>query len=371
MTTAMRTTSMALLAAVAGLTLAGCSKSQSAAPTAAQPLTVTVAPVEQRPLAEGLTASGLLVSREEAAVASELSGYRVAEVLVDEGAWVKKGQPLARLDDTLLKAQIDQQVANVQQQEVAAERAHAEADRVKGLDNQGVLSEEQISERRLAAKSADAALGVAKAGLNDLKTRHARMIITAPVSGRVLERTARPGDTSAPGTTLFRIARDGLVELDAEVNEADMADVKPGLHASVSLPSGDKVAGAVRFVSPRVDAQTKLGHARIALPVRDDLRPGGFARAVFQSASQSAPVVPASAVHFDASGAYVMVVDANSRVHRVVVKTGARSQGLVELVQGPPVGANVALGGGVFLLDGDRVQAVVQGAAPATSKAVR
>ncbi|MFM9598017.1 biotin/lipoyl-binding protein, partial [Streptomyces scabiei] len=80
---------------------------------------------------EGLTASGLLVSREEAAVASELSGYRVAEVLVDEGAWVKKGQPLARLDDTLLKAQIDQQVANVQQQEVAAERAHAEADRVK------------------------------------------------------------------------------------------------------------------------------------------------------------------------------------------------------------------------------------------------
>lgn len=84
MTTAMRTTSMALLAAVAGLTLAGCSKSQSAAPTAAQPLTVTVAPVEQRPLAEGLTASGLLVSREEAAVASELSGYRVAEVLVDE-----------------------------------------------------------------------------------------------------------------------------------------------------------------------------------------------------------------------------------------------------------------------------------------------
>ena len=65
-----------------------------------------------RPLAEGLTASGLLVSREEAGVASELSGYRVAQVLVDEGAWVTAGQPLARLDDTLLRAQIAQQRAN-------------------------------------------------------------------------------------------------------------------------------------------------------------------------------------------------------------------------------------------------------------------
>lgn len=354
-------TASALAAVLLGLSLAGCSKPKAAAQaTTGAPLTVSVTEVQQRPLSQGLTASGALVSREESGVSSELAGYRVAAVMADEGQWVKKGQPLARLDDTLLRAQIEQQTANVHQQEVAAERAHAEADRVKGLDNQGVLSQEQISERRLAAKSADAAVAVARAGLRDLQTRESRMTLRAPVSGRVLERTGRPGDTSSPGTNLYRIAKDGLVELDAEVNEADLAHVAAGSSATVVLPSGVEVQGRVRFVSPRVDPQTKLGHARIALPVRSDLRPGGFARAVFGSAGKVVEVAPEAAVHFDASGAYVMTVDAQNRVHHINVTTGQRSQGLVELVEGPPVGSRVALGGGVFLLEGDRVNPVQQ-----------
>jgi len=324
----------------------------------AEPLTVTVAQIEKRSLAEGLTASGLLVSREEAGVTSELSGYRIADVSADEGAWVKKGQKLARLDDTLLKAQIDQQVANLNLQEVAAERAHAEADRVKGLDKQGVLSDEQISERRLAAKSADAQVAVARAALNDLRTRDQRMVITAPVSGRILERTARPGDTSSPASTLYRIARDGLVELDAEIGEADMARIAVGDRARVILPSGADVRGQVRFVSPRVDGQTKLGHARVALPVRGDLRPGGFARAIFQANAVAATTAPGPAVHYDADGAYVMTVDATNHVHRTPVKTGRRVGGYVELLDGPPAGSRVALGGAANVLEGDSVRTV-------------
>ena len=222
---------------LAGLGLAGCSKPKPAASTD-QPLSVTVTPIADKSMSDGVSASGVLVSREEAGVASELSGYRIAQVFVDEGDWVKKGQPLARLDDTLLRSQIDQQNANVTQQKVAGQRAQAEADRVKGLDNQGVLSQEQISERRLAAKSADAQVASAEAGLNDLKTRDGLMIIRAPVSGRVLERTARPGDTSSPGATLFRIARDGLVEMDAQAPEADLAQVKVGNRGEGGTVSG-------------------------------------------------------------------------------------------------------------------------------------
>lgn len=353
------------VAAIALIGLAGCSKPKPAGSTSAAPLTVSVVQVEPRPLAEGLTASGALVSREESAVTSELSGFRVAAVLADEGQWVKKGQPLARLDDTLLRAQIAQQTANLHQQEVAAERAHAEADRVKGLDNQGVLSQEQISERRLAAKSADAAVAVARAGLMDLQTRESRMTIRAPVSGRILERTGRPGDTSSPGTSLYRIARDGLVELDAEVDEADLSRIGVGSSARVTLPSGADVGGRVRFVSPRVDPQSKLGHVRIALPVRNDLRPGGFGTAQFGGLARPAPSVPESAIHYDADGAYVLEVDASDHVHRRPIKTGRRANGNVELVQGPGVGARVALGGSAFVLEGDKVRTVAATAAPA------
>ncbi len=353
----------------ASLTATGCSKPK-AGPPADLPLSVTVTPIVQRSLSEGLNASGVLVSREEAGVASELAGYRVAQVFVDEGAWVKKGQPLARLDDTLLRSQIDQQTANVAQQQIAGQRAQAEADRVKGLDNQGVLSQEQISERRLAAKSAEAVVASARAGLNDLKTRDSLLVIRAPVSGRVLERTARPGDTSSLTATLFRIAREGLVEMDAQAPEADLAQVKIGDRAKVELPSGDTVTGVVRFISPRVDLQTKLGDVRIALPVRSDLRPGGYARAIFQGGATTTTVVPEAAVHFDANGGYVMTVTPDSRVHRANVKTGRRSQGLVEILDGPSVGSRVALGGGVFLLDGDKINAV-QGSAVSQTTATR
>ncbi len=342
------------LALVAGV-LGGCSKPPPAKAVDA-PLTVSVAPVQVRNLTGGLIASGLLVSREEAGVAAELSGYRVSQVYVEEGASVRRGQPLARLDDTLLRAQIDQARASLAQQQVAADRAEAEAVRVRGLDNAGVLSDEAIGERRLAARSAQAAVAVAQAQLKDLQTREERMVIRAPVAGVVLERTVRPGDTSSPGTTLFRIARDELVELDAEVPEDQLHRVRIGEHVDVELPSGAHVGGTVRLVSPRVDQQTKLGRARIALPVRPDLRPGGYGRAAFGGISRAVPAVPEAAIRFDADGASTMVVGPDDRVRRVLVRPGQRSGGYVELIEGPPVGARVALGGSAFLLEGDHVR---------------
>ncbi len=354
----MRHAPTAALALAAGLTLAACGKPASVAKPAPTPPTVSVATVRVQPLKGGLEASGLLVSREEAAVNTELNGYRVAQVLVDQGAHVAAGQPLARLDDTLLRAQIAQQRAVVNQQKVAGERAAAEADRVKGLDGQGVLSQEQIVERRLAARSAVAVTAAAQAQLDDLLTRERLMVVRAPVGGVVLDRTVRPGDVAVPSMTMFRLARGAIVELNAEIPEADLGRIRAGDRAQVRLPSGATVDGVVRLVSPEVEQQTKLGHARVTLPVRADLRPGGFARATFADASHTATVAPESAVRFDADGAYVMTLTPDDRTHRTPVKTGARSGGLVELVQGPTAGARVLLGGGAFVLDGDKVRPV-------------
>ena len=344
-----------IVLALAGTALAGCSKPKPAS-TGEAPLVVSVARIANRSMSGGMTASGLLVSRQEVSVASELGGYRIAEVLADEGSRVKAGQPLVRLDDTLLKAQIDQSRANLVQQQVAAERAAAEAARVNGLDNQGVLSEEAIAERRLQGKAGQAAAAVAQAQLNDLLTRDSRMVIRAPRGGLVLERTARPGDISAAGATLFRIAGEDLVELDAEVPEADLHNLRVGDHAQVQITSGTRIAGTIRFLSPRVDPQTKLGRARIALPVRPDLRPGGYGQASFTGVVRSVAAAPEAAVRFDADGASVMVVGPDNRVRRVPVRTGTRAGGWVELIQGPPVGSQVAMGGSAFVLEGDKVR---------------
>ena len=101
------------------------------------------------------------------------------------------------------------------------------------------------------------------------------------------------------------------------------------------------VQGSVRLVSPQVDTQTQLGRVWIALPSRPSIRAGGFARANFAAVGEGVRTVPEAAVRYDADGASVMVVDANNQVRRVRVRTGARGDGLVELLEGPEVGARV------------------------------
>ncbi len=347
------------LALVLPLGLGACHK--TASDTAAPPRTVSVARVENRPLPGGLTTSGLLISREEAAVSPEVTGYRVAKVLVEADARVAQGQPLAVLDDALLKSQIAQQIALVAQQQVAADQAASQAAHIDGLDGQGVLSTEQIDQRRFQARSAKAALEAQTAQLNDLKIRDERMVIRAPVAGVVLERNVRPGDIAAVGSTpMFRLIREDLVELQAQVPEAAIGQVRPGDKVQVQLPTGAAVQGQVRFIEPGVDSTTKLGKVRIALPVRPDLRPGGFARATFAGLSRSATAVPETAIRYDADGASVMVVDASNKVAQAPVRTGDHSGGFVELVQGPPVGSLVLQAAASFVLPGDVIKPVEQ-----------
>lgn len=361
-----RTSAVFLALAVSAFSLSACgegspgkTKIEGAATAPADMRSVRVIKVESRELTGGLVASGVLVSREEASVGSELAGFRVARVLVEEGAVVAAGQPLVQLDNTLIQAQIEQQTALVAQQAVAARQSQLQADRVVGLQGQGVVSEEQLQQRQFQAESSRAALAAQTAILNDFKTRQARMTIRAPVGGRVLERTVRPGDISGGGT-YFRIARDNLVELDAEVPERSLSTVQVGDGAEVTLPSGKVVQGKVRLISPRIDAQSRLGRIRVLLPVSSDLRPGGYGQAAFNSATRKATVVPEAAIRFDAEGASVMVVGEGNRVQQVKIKAGQRSDGYVELLEGPPVGATVVKGAGSFVMSGDVVKPYVE-----------
>jgi HlyD family secretion protein len=321
--------------------------------------------LQPRPITGALSASGDLVPREEAAVLPEVSGYRVARVLADVGDHVKKGQTLVQLDPALIQAQLLQQQALAAQAEANALQAEDQASRVKDLDNQGVISQEAIDQRRFQARAARATANAQLAALKDIRTRNQKLAVTAPVSGLILERTVRPGDISAAGagTPWFRMARDGQIELQAQLSEDDLAKIHPGQHAQVTLPSGETVPGVVRLVSPQIDPQTKLGAVRVHLPIRPDIRAGGFARAVFNEASGLVLAVPETAVRYDADGASVMVVGPDNRVKTAAVQTGQRGAGLVQLVKGPPAGSRIVLNAAAFLLDGDLIKPI-EGAAP-------
>ena len=355
-------------ASLAVLTLVGCaekSNTVAVATVAGNAPTVTVTRVIERPMAGSLVASGLLVPREEAAVTAEVGGYQVDKVLVEEGAEVSAGQELARLDPGLLLARINQAKAGVSQAVALAEQARAEADRVKNFDARGVMSIEQVAAREFQAKTAEAAVAVARAQLEDFLSQERRLVVRAPVAGIVLERMVRPGDVASLSQPMFTLARDSLVELDAEVPEDELAGIALDDKATVSLPSGDSAEGTVRLVSPRIDPLTKLGRVRVSLAPHPQLRVGGYARAVFNRTGKPVAAIEEKAVQWEASGPRLITIDNNNLAHPVLVRTGVRDAGFVALEQGPPVGTRVALGSGVALLEGDRVNPVEPGQASA------
>jgi HlyD family secretion protein len=340
----------ALIPLAAALALGACQKPPVKQTEADQARSVRVITIAERPISGALSASGALAPREEAAVLPEVTGYRVSRVLADVGDYVRAGQTLAVLDGALLEAQVAQAQAQ-------AAQAEDQARRVAGLDGQGVLSQEQIAQRRFQAQAA-------AANLRSLTTQRRKLAVTAPVSGLILEKTVRPGDLSAGGATpWFRMARDGQAELLAEMGEGDLARIRVGQSATVTLPGGASVQGRVRLISPQIDPQTKLGVARILLPVRPDVRVGGFARAVFSDAVGQGLAVPEAAIRYDADGASVMTVSPNNRVKRVLVQTGQRAGGWVELTRGPPVGTRIVLNAAAFVLDNDLVKPM-EGPAP-------
>ncbi|WP_293381721.1 efflux RND transporter periplasmic adaptor subunit [Phenylobacterium sp. SCN 70-31] len=349
----------ALVPVAVMLALAACRKPPEVQTEAQRARAVTVVKVEPRAITGSLAASGDLVPREEAAVAPEVSGYRVTRVLAEVGDYVRAGQTLAIIDPALLDAQVAQARAQ-------AAQAEDQASRVKDLDDQGVLSQEQIVQRRLQAE-------VARASLRALTTQRQKLSVSAPVSGVILEKNVRPGDMSAVGATpWFRMARDGQVELSADVAEDALPRIRVGQSATVTLPNGVTAVGRVRLVSPQINPQTKLGEVRITLPVRADIRSGGFGRAVFEDAQATVLAVPETAIRYDADGAKVVVVGADNRVKRVPVQAGARGGGYVEIVKGPPAGSRIVANAGALFLDGDLVRpsdAPAQTAKPAAQPA--
>jgi HlyD family secretion protein len=351
-----------------------------------QPPAVSVAKVGVGDFVETVMVSGSLVPRDEILVAPEIDGLRVLELNVDEGDRVKKGDVLATLVQESLDAQVAQSDASLARADAAISKAKSqiveatarltEADaafeRAKPLKNSGYLSESTYDTRESAAKTLQAQLVAARDGLKfaeaekgqveaqrrELDWRRDNTQVTAPADGLVSRRTARIGGmASSVAEPMFRIVARGEVELDAEVIETELAKVKIGQKARVSVAGALEIDGTVRLVSPEVDKTTRLGRVRIFLGDDPRLRIGTFARGSIQTNRSRGLSVPSSAVVFDAEGAFVQVVK-DGKVKTSTVTTGLISGGLVEVRDGLSDGDIVVARSGTFLRNGDTVRAV-------------
>ena len=196
--------------------------------------------------------------------------------------------------------------------------------------------------------------------MGQLRASTARLNIIAPAAGLVLTRGVEPGQIVSPGSgVLYRIAKDGQLEMQARLAENDLARLAVGQSAEVTPVGTSKpFIGQIWQLSPTIDAQTREGIARIALGYDRALRPGGFASAQIRSGSVTAPMLPESAILSDQQGPFVYVVDKGNKVVRRSVKTGDVTAAGIVVTDGLTGNERVVLRAGGFLNPGDVVRPV-------------
>lgn len=337
--------------------------------TGGSSLTVTVATATLQNLPRTVTASGTISAWEEVPVGAETGGLTATAVYIDEGRYVRQGQPLVQLNDALLRAQLRQQQAAVQTAQANAARDQAALDRAQELKERGFLSQASLDTALANKRASDANLAAAQASLSETRTRLAQATIRAPVSGLVISRSVTRGQIVSAGTELFRVVRDGRLELDAQVPETELHLVRAGQSAVISSDQVGEAAGTVRIVTPEVNAETRLGVARIAVS-GSGFRPGMFARARIQVGDQPAVTVPTAAVLYreNRAGVFVMGTDGRARFRPVTVLSRTTDR---TAVTGIEAGVRVVVEGAGFLGEGDRVTVAPArtAAAPAAARA--
>jgi len=178
-----------------------------------------------------ISATGTLNADTTVQVGSQVSG-RIAKLYADFNSVVKKGQLLAQLDPTFLRAALDQAKAGVIRARATLNQAERDYNRTKDLFAKNLVSQADMDAALTAYESAQAGLKQAEAALEgaDVNLRYAT--ITSPISGVVISRNVDVGQTvaaSLQAPTLFTIANDlRKMQVQASVDEADIGSVKVG-----------------------------------------------------------------------------------------------------------------------------------------------
>jgi HlyD family secretion protein len=317
-----------------------------------------------------VSANGNIAAWQEASVGAESNGWRLADVRVNVGDVVKRGQVLASFAAEMVQAELAQSRAAVAEAEATLAEARANAVRARELIATGALSAQQIQQYLTAEGTAAARLDAQRAVARVQQLRLSQTQVLAPDNGVISARMATVGAVVPAGQELFRLIRQGRLEWRAEVAASELALVRPKQAAQLQPAGAPAVSGSVRMVGPTVDASTRNGLVFIDLGTTTAVKAGMFARGEIDIGEKAALTLPQGAVQQRDGFAWVYKVGADNRVAQAKVGVGRRSGDRIEITSGIDGNTRVVASGGAFLADGDLVRVVAATApAPATPAA--
>ena len=315
-----------------------------------------------------LNLHGELVAKDDVAVGSALQGQQIAQVLAEVGENVQKGQILALLDGAGVKAKFDQQTAaletakqNLNSAKAAFSEASSVLKRAKDLAAKKAISSQELEQANAKEASARANLNSAKAQISQIdaqiaeaKDQLGKASVIAPVSGVITAKKAQIGALTS-GEALFNIAKDGVIELSADADAAELAQIKVGMSAQAQIYGvKEAVNGKVRLVPVSVDTSSRLGKVKISLDGGAKFI-GSYAKAVIDLPEFSALALPAQAISFTEVGAFATLIK-DGKAQKQKIQTGLRANGLVQVIAGISEDDEVVLKAAALVNDGEAAQ---------------
>ena len=325
-------------------------------------LTVATIKVQRMDFPLSVQATGNVAAWQEAIIGSESGGLRIAEVRVNVGDAVRRGQVLARFAADTIDAELAQARAGVAEAEASLADARVNAARAREVEASGALSQQQVAQLLTAEKTAVARVQSLQAQVTtqELRLRHATVL--APDHGTISARSATLGAVVPQGQELFRLIRGDRLEWRAELTSAEIARIRTGQTVSVISASGAKSPGRVRVIAPTVDPQTRNALVYVDLPASaaraGGFKPGMFARGELATGSANALTLPLTAISLRDGFSYVFVVGADNRVAQMKVELGRRSGERVEVLGAFTGNERLVASGAAFLAEGDLVRVV-------------
>ena len=322
-----------------------CSDQQSqAGQFSMPPMPVEVATVTEQTLSDKFNAVGTIEAIEEVTIVSEIEGI-ITEIPFEEGTYVKRGNLIAKLDDSKYEAELNRTEALYSQSQASYKR-------IKNIVDQKAGTQQDLDD-------ALASLKVAEANLKLAKTMFEKTEITAPFEGLIGSRKVSVGTFLRAGQPITELANLNELRVGFSSPEKYLAQLKRGAEVTLSTPvyPGHEVKGRIIAIEPILDSDTRtaLITARVQNPGQK-FRSGMSANvSVVLSERSKALTIPSEAVFANGNQSFVYVVNPDSTVAPVPVGLGLQLSKVVEVTNGLKQNMQVVTAGHQKLFPGAKV----------------
>lgn len=286
----------------------------------------------QMPVVEKFPAS---IEATQATLISARLMARLLTVKVRAGDSVKRGDLLIELENSDIKAQVQQAEAQIRATTARLKEATQTLQRVQELQKGGVMSVADLDKAVANHETLMAEMAGARQSLEEAKTAFSYTQIIAPFSGRIVDRFAEPGDTAQPGSKLLALYNPLNLRVESRVREQLALNLTVGQPLKVEIPSLGKVVDAViEERVPAADPGSRSFLVKAGVMFDDDYLPGMYARLLVPSGTEKQFVIPAERVVEVGQLNLVWVAVDGVRQRRFVRVGHTGSDGDVEILSG-------------------------------------